>query len=119
MKLRVARHTNNLAPLIEFYEHLLGLEHLGSFKDHDGYDGVFIGNQHWHLEFTVSSEGPLHNMDEDDLLVFYCDSEEEYKNLVSKLTQEGVKQVNAKNPYWTKNGTTFLDPDGFRVVLSV
>jgi hypothetical protein len=26
--------------------------------------------------------------------------------------------VKPKNPYWEKNGITFEDPDGFRVVIS-
>lgn len=41
MHLRYARHTNQLAPLIDFYCGLLDLN-LGEFHDHDGYDGVFI-----------------------------------------------------------------------------
>lgn len=119
MKLRVARHSSHLAPLIEFYQGLLGLENLGAFKDHDGYEGVFLGNQHWHLEFTTSAETPVHQADEDDLLVFYCSSTATYEKLVEQLIKAGTPQVTAKNPYWTKQGKTFLDPDGFRVVLTV
>jgi hypothetical protein len=29
----------------------------------------------------------------------------------------GVDPVLAANPYWAAHGTTFEDPDGFRVVL--
>lgn len=119
MKLRVARHSSHLAPLIEFYNGLLGLENLGSFNDHDGYEGVFIGNQHWHVEFTVSAEPPVHHADEDDLLVFYCDNKTEFDGLIAKLKAHHVQEVVAKNPYWTQNGKTFLDPDGFRVVITV
>ena len=58
MQFRYARHTNNLGPLIKFYTEIIGLEKLGEFKDHDNYDGVFLGhkNSDWHLEFTVSQE---------------------------------------------------------------
>ena len=41
MKFRYARHTNNLDTLIDFYQNVIGLEKLGGFKDHNGYDGVF------------------------------------------------------------------------------
>nr|WP_262708193.1 hypothetical protein [Sphingobacterium alimentarium] len=34
-------------------------------------------NENWHLEFTVSSEMPQSNFDEDDALVFYLPSNEE------------------------------------------
>ena len=76
MKLRVARHTKDLQPLINFYTTILGLEIIGEFKDHNNYDGVFMGikNTSWHLEFTVSGEQPDHHPDEDDLLVFYAGS---------------------------------------------
>ncbi|TSJ44155.1 hypothetical protein FO440_08280 [Mucilaginibacter corticis] len=72
MKLRVARHTSNLKPLISFYTTVLGLDVIGSFTDHAGYDGVFIGgkNSEWHLEFTTSANNADHHADEDDLLVF-------------------------------------------------
>lgn len=56
MTFRFARHTNNLEQLKTFYIDVLGLELLGSFENHNGYDGIFLGNQNenWHLEFTKS-----------------------------------------------------------------
>ncbi|MFN4152491.1 MAG: VOC family protein, partial [Candidatus Sericytochromatia bacterium] len=73
MKFRIARHTNNLEPLINFYTNYLGLELLGRFKNHSSYDGIFLGKKDldWHLEFTMSDEKANHIFDEDDLLVFY------------------------------------------------
>lgn len=84
MRFRVARHTNNIDSIINFYRNILGLEILGEFKNHDNYDGVFLGfkNKDWHLEFTVSDEKPIHNFDDDDLLVFYCDSQDEYQVII-------------------------------------
>ena len=57
MTFRYARHTNNLEQLKSFYIDVLGLELLGGFENHDGYDGAFIGKQdeNWHLEFTQSA----------------------------------------------------------------
>lgn len=120
MKLRTARHTADLQPLIDFYCGILDLEILGEFHDHDGYDGVFIGNRgsDWHLEFTASGEKPQHQPDEDDLLVFYADSQAEYEHLTEQFRINNISPIEAKNPYWAHNGQTFLDPDGFRIVIS-
>ena len=120
MKFRVARHTDNLEPIIKFYRDLLGLEVLGEFTNHNKYDGVFIGKEglNWHLEFTTSEESPIHQADQDDLLVFYLDTEEEYILLKQRLNKNGLRAVESKNPYWKDNGTTYIDPDGFRIVIS-
>jgi hypothetical protein len=37
---RVARHTERLDEIVAFYRDGLGLEEIGGFRDHDGYDGV-------------------------------------------------------------------------------
>ena len=120
MKLRVARHTANLQAIAGFYTRLLGLQVLGDFKGHDGYDGVFIGlpTANWHLEFTVSNEQPIHQPDEDDLLVFYPDTVEQYQQLISRFKREQIPEVAAKNPYWETNGHTYIDPDGYRIVIT-
>lgn len=119
MKLRVARHTANLQAITNFYTRLMGLRVLGDFKGHDGYDGVFIGlpDAGWHLEFTVSDELPVHQPDEDDLLVFYPDTIEQYQQLISRFKKEQIPEVEAKNPYWRQNGNTFADPDGYKVIV--
>lgn len=121
MNFRFARHTTNLDQIKHFYVELLGLEVLGSFENHDNYDGVFIGKkeENWQLEFTVSDQLPNHTSDEDDLLVFYLDSQEELYNRRSILKENGVESIKAKNPYWNINGVTYQDPDGFRLVLTV
>lgn len=121
MKIRIARHTTDLDQIVAFYQNVLGLEILGSFKDHNQYDGVIMGlnNESWHLEFTASNEKPDHKPDEDDLLVFYTHSQVEYDQLLKKLKSGGIEEVSPKNPYWKENGTTFLDPDGFRVVITL
>ena len=120
MKLRVARHTNDFAPLIEFYCGALGLAQLGEFCDHDGYDGVFLGKEGagWHLEFTKSGETPNHHPDDDDLLVFYVETEQEYTELNKGIQSKGFQPVEPANPYWNMNGITYIDPDGFRIVIS-
>ncbi len=42
MELRVARHTERLDEVVAFYRDGLGLPEIGGFRDHDGYDGVFL-----------------------------------------------------------------------------
>ncbi|MEL1242912.1 VOC family protein [Flavobacterium sp. DGU11] len=119
MKFRSARHTNNLDSLITFYRNVLGFEVLGSFKGHDGYDGVFLGipGADWHLEFTISDEAAKHKPDEDDLLVFYPASIEEYERIIQRFTENNNPALESKNPYWKANGITYADPDGYRIVI--
>lgn len=64
MIFRNARHTHNLNSIIKFYTTILKLEVLGNFKNHNGYDGVFLGkeNTDWHLEFTSRNEKKILNL---------------------------------------------------------
>lgn len=76
MIFRYARHTKSLNDLANFYTEGLGLENLGEFKNHNNYNGVFLGipNADWHLEFTESFSEPSHQPDPDDLIVYYVHS---------------------------------------------
>ena len=120
MKLRIARHTNDLEKIKSFYIDILGLELMGTFENHDNYDGVFIGkpNLDWHFEFTKSNDLANHIFDEDDILVFYPETILEFKALINNLLNNSFSIITSKNPYWNKNGKMFLDPDGYRIVLS-
>jgi catechol 2,3-dioxygenase-like lactoylglutathione lyase family enzyme len=121
MKFRIARHTTDLNRIIDFYGRVLGLTVLGDFKDHHHYNGVFLGipGADWHLEFTVSYASPKHQPDDDDLLVFYASSLAEFAEIKKRFIINNVKHVKPQNPYWEKNGITFEDPDGYRIVISV
>lgn len=121
MKLRIARHTTDINRIIDFYGRVLGLKVLGEFKDHHNYSGVFMGipGESWHLEFTVSDALPEHSTDDDDLLVFYASSLEEFAVMKTRFVKNRVKRVSPRNPYWEKNGITFEDPDGYRIVISI
>lgn len=72
MQFRYARHSQDIDRLVKFYTSILNFQVLGEFKNHDGYDGVFIGlkENNWHLEFTENAEIPQSKFDEDDALVF-------------------------------------------------
>lgn len=120
MTFRFARHTNNLEQLKSFYIDILGLELLGSFENHEGYDGVFIGklNENWHLEFTKSDEIVTFNFGEEDILVFYPNTKLEFELIHDRIESHSIKFIDSKNPYWNENGKMILDPDGYRIVIS-
>ena len=120
MTLRIARHSDDLEKMKSFHIDIVGLELLGSFENHNDYDGIFIGkpDSDWHLEFTKSNEKASHCFDEDDLLVFYPKSILEYNVLISSLLSNNISMILSKNPYWNENGKMFLDPDGYRIVIS-
>lgn len=120
MKLRVARHTDDLEKIKSFYIDILGFELLGGFENHDNYDGVFIGkpNLGWHFELTTSDEKANHSFDEDDILVLYPENQNEYNNLINNLLTNDISIIASKNPYWNENGKMVQDPDGYRIVIS-
>lgn len=120
MVLRIARHTNNLEKIEDFYITILGFERLGGFQNHNNYDGVFIGKPKldWHFEFTKSSEKANHHFDEDDILVLYPETILEYNRLINSVLENNISIITSKNPYWNENGKMFLDPDGFRIIVS-
>jgi hypothetical protein len=120
MKFRYARHSNDLAALEKFYTEIIGLEKLGEFRNHDNYDGIFLGlaGQPWHLEFTSSLDKAQQQCDEDDLLVFYYAADIEIQYIWKKAAATGIEAVEPKNPYWKENGLCFNDPDGFGLILS-
>ncbi len=119
MKFRAARHTVSLEPMVEFYTSMLGFAVLGEFKDHEGYDGVFLGlpNENWHLEFTCSAQKPEHKPDQDDLLVFYPTSKSKFNQIEARLTANDAL-VQPPNPYWNRNGIMTLDPDGYGIIIA-
>lgn len=120
MKFRFARHTNNLEKLKSFYTTVLGFEVLGSFENHDNYNGIFLGKQNldWHLEFTQSDEIVEFNFNEDDVLVFYPETLVEYHSLIENINKNNIDFIASKNPYWNQNGKMILDPDGYRIIIS-
>jgi catechol 2,3-dioxygenase-like lactoylglutathione lyase family enzyme len=118
--LRVARPTDHLTDVVQFYRDGLGFEVLYEFNDHDGFGGVMLGHKGaaYHLEFThkhghTAGKAPT----EDNLLVFYLPDDGEWRQAVQRLESRGYKAVKPFNPYWDKQGKTFEDPDGYRVVL--
>lgn len=120
MVLRYARHTTDLKRIETFYTNMIGLQKLGKFENHNGYDGVFLGypGSLWHLEFTVSTDIPERKFDDDDLLVFYVFSEIEMASIKRRIEREQIQTEVPKNPYWKNNGIMISDPDGYKIVFA-
>jgi catechol 2,3-dioxygenase-like lactoylglutathione lyase family enzyme len=116
LQLRVARHTERLEELVRFYADGIGLEEVGRFRDHDGYDGVFlaVGGSGAHLEFTTGGPEGAPEPHPESLVVLYLGDDETVGAVLARLD---VDPVPAVNPYWDEHGVTVEDPDGFRVVL--
>jgi len=118
--LRVARPTDQLDEVVRFYKDGLGFDVLDQFADHDGFDGVMLGHNDaaYHLEFTrkrghSAGRAPT----QDNLLVFYLPDLNAWEEAVTKLESQGYRAVKSFNRFWDRNGKTFEDPDGYRVVL--
>ncbi len=120
MNFRYARHTQKIESLIYFYTSVLNFEVLGEFKNHDGYDGVFLGikGENWHLEFTQNEEKPRSVFDDDDILVFYPTTKKSYDEILENLKKFEVPLLEPKNPYWKNKGVCFEDCDHYKIVVS-
>ena len=118
--LRVARPTDNLQAVANMYVQGLGFQVLAHFEDHDGFDGIMLGDEimPYHFEFThhhghAVGKAPT----QDNLLVFYIPDTNEWNERCRHMVLAGFKLVASYNPYWDKFGKTFEDVDGYRVVL--
>jgi catechol 2,3-dioxygenase-like lactoylglutathione lyase family enzyme len=118
--LRIARPTDDLEALLPFYRDGLGMSILYRFEDHDGFDGVMLGNENapYHLEFTRAhghraGKAPT----QDNLLVFYIPDGAAHVAAVARMRAAGFEPVPSFNPYWDVEGVTFEDPDSYRVVI--
>jgi catechol 2,3-dioxygenase-like lactoylglutathione lyase family enzyme len=119
-KLRVARPTDDIDALLPFYSEGLGLRVLHRFEDHDGFDGVMLGTigAPYHFEFTrARAHSAGRAPTQDHLVVFYLPDEGAWRGAVDRMKNAGFEPVAAFNPYWDRQGVTFEDPDGYRIVL--
>jgi ribosomal protein S18 acetylase RimI-like enzyme len=116
LALRVARHTERLGEVVAFYRDGLGLTEIGGFRDHAGYDGVFleVPGTAAHLELTAGGGEGAPVPHPESLLVLYLGDQAAVDEVCARL---GADPVVPANPYWAEHGVTVADPDGFRVVL--
>jgi catechol 2,3-dioxygenase-like lactoylglutathione lyase family enzyme len=119
-QIRIARPTDQLEAVVAFWRDGLGLETLGAFAGHDGYDGVMLGlpDRGLHLEFTHHRDGsPCPAPTRDNLLVLYVPDEADYAAVLARFAARGVAPVEPENSYWRDKSATFEDPDGWRLVI--
>ena len=118
--LRIARPTDNLKALAAMYVEGLEMQIIGYFEDHDGFDGIMLGQPQapYHLEFTAKAGhqagvAPT----QDNLLIFYVPDPTQWQQACLRMEAAGFMPVTSFNPYWDRSGRTFEDLDGYRVVL--
>lgn len=119
-QVRFARPTDKMKEIERFYCEGLELKKIGSFRGHQGYNGLMIGlpDSRYHLEFTEHIEGsPCPAPTKDNLLVLYIPNPEIIRCIANRLERMGYPEVEPENPYWAEKGITIEDPDGWRLVL--
>lgn len=119
-QLRIARPVTDLSASVAMYKSGLGIEVIGSFENHDGFDGTMLGTigEDFHFEFTFCRKHPVQPAPtSEDLLVFYVPKADEWQQRCINLLAAGFKEVPSFNPYWAKNGRSFEDRDGYRLVI--
>jgi catechol 2,3-dioxygenase-like lactoylglutathione lyase family enzyme len=116
MKVRLARHTDNLEAIVGFYRDRVGLPEIGRFEGHEGYDGVFLDlpGTGAHLEFTTGGDHSAADPHPENLLVLYLDDDASVAEIAERI---GTAPASPANPYWRTRAVTFTDPDGCHVVL--
>jgi prolyl oligopeptidase len=118
--IRITRSTDNLSEIAAMYTKGLGFKVLGKFADHDGFDGVILGNpnENYQLEFTHHHGASVGKAPTDDnLLVFHLEDTAAWEQSCAQLESSGFIPVASYNPYWDMHGKTYKDLDGYRVVL--
>lgn len=117
---RIARPVSDLARAGAMYCKGLELEVLGSFENHNGFDGIFLGNvgMQYHLEFTSCRTHPVQpSPTQEDLLVLYIPDQENWNDACANMLVAGFVETSPFNTYWSVNGRSFLDSDGYCTVL--
>jgi len=99
--MRVARPVSQIPASLRFCVDILGLERLGGFAGHNGYDGAFVGRpgSDWHIELTSHENGrPVPSPTEEDLLVSYVSEDQ----LEAATTRPGRSRI------WTESARESL-----------
>ena len=117
---RIARPVRDLGRSAIMYQLGLGLSELDRFDDHEGFDGVMLGikGANFHFEFTYCRRHPVEpSPTREDLLVLYIPELPAWQERCEAMRNAGFREVESSNPYWERDGRTFEDPDGYRVVI--
>ena len=118
--LRIARPVSDLSRAVTMYCQGLGLRRIGSFEDHEGFDGVMLGipGASYHFELTRCRSHPVTaTPTPEDLAVFFVPDPFDWKRSCENMLAAGFQRVQTFNPDWDRRGRTFEDFDGYRIVL--
>lgn len=118
--LRIARPVSDISLTQKLYCEGLGFCVVGSFENHEGFDGIMLGceDSSYHFEFTICRHHPVvPQSTPEDLAVFYLPDPDEWRTRCDTMVAVGFRQVESFNPYWDIHGKTFEDNDGYRIVL--
>ncbi len=99
---RIVRPVADLLRTEAMYRDGLGLLRLGQFHDHEGFDGVMLGEPGgaYHFEFTHCHSRPIKpTPTSEDLLVFYVPEREDWILRCEAMETAGFKVVASLNPY--------------------
>ena len=118
--IRIARPSRNLSAAEKFWVDGVGMQVLyraDGAQTQGGHALLMLGlpGAGWHLELVATLLAPTPTAE--DLLVIYLGVPVEAA-LSDRILDCGGSRVAALNPYWDEWGFTFLDPDGYRLVLS-
>jgi catechol 2,3-dioxygenase-like lactoylglutathione lyase family enzyme len=117
---RFAYASRNYDAAVAFYRDVVGLPVITEFQASFGEDGTVFGlpNVTAHLEI-VRAQGDMRPPEQVDSLVFYLSGADAADAAAAPLRAAGTPLDPAPHPYWRARGaTTFLDPDGRRVVYA-
>lgn len=118
--LRVARPVRDLDASAQQYRAGLGLEEIGRFADHEGFDGVMLGHpaDPHHFELTICRRHPVNpSPSDEDLIVLYLPQPGGFAARCAALEAAGFARVKSFNPYWETSARTYADRDGYRFVI--
>ncbi|MFC4618751.1 VOC family protein [Camelliibacillus cellulosilyticus] len=120
VQMRVARPTQKMDKMIQFYRDGVGLKVITAFG-HGEQRGIVFGlpDERHQLEELLEQEpgGPVPAPTDEDLLVLYIPNKRKRDEIADRLMKRGYAPVRPRNPYWEKSGLTFVDPDGWCLVL--
>lgn len=119
---RSARPSDRLGELRRFYVDGLGCALLSAWVDHEGYDGLVVGDPagRWQAEFIHEHARPAVPVpSHEHLLVFYVTDRALLAAKADAMDAAGWQRVQPANPYWQRHGVTYADPDGYHVVIAV
>ena len=120
LQVRIARPVGDLTVSVAMYKRGLGLHELDGFRDHEGFDGAMLGvpGHSFHFEFTYCRTHPVRPAPTpEDLMVFYVPDPAAWRSRCDAMREAGFEEVGSFNPYWSRHGRTFQDPDGYRIVI--